>query len=403
MVDGVDVGARSAATRSPPPCRPVSAVPEVRARLLELQRDDHRDERRDRGRGPRHRLGGAPDAEVKVFLTADAGGPRRASGRRGGRHRRRGDPGVAAGPRPDRLRPRDRAADDGRRRGPRRHHAVHPRRGRRPGRRAGRASGPAERPREPTYEHPHAAPAVAGTRRGSMLYRCGAGRPRYFRRRYVVRQHGAERVPATGPVIFAANHIGVARRPAAGDLRAAAGARARPSRRCSRAASGRFLRRSGQIPLDRYHTDPRAIQHALRVLRDGAARRHLPRGQSRRRRARPVPPRCGVPRPGERGAGRPGDPDRHPGARRRHQLAPATGRARSTWSSASRSTSRRSRGRARTGSGREHARRCCGQRCWPRWTQRASALTGQDAARPAAGRPRRGPTPTPGSSTERDR
>ena len=84
----------------------VSAVPEVRARLLDLQRATIIGDGRHRRRGPRHRLRGGPDAEVKVYLTADAGGARRPPGRRGGRRRRHRHRGRPARPRPDRLGPR---------------------------------------------------------------------------------------------------------------------------------------------------------------------------------------------------------------------------------------------------------------------------------------------------------
>ncbi|QBR91275.1 lysophospholipid acyltransferase family protein [Nocardioides euryhalodurans] len=87
------------------------------------------------------------------------------------------------------------------------------------------------------------------------------------RRRYDVRVHRAERVPAAGPVILAANHIGVLD----GPLLAAFSPRAvhaLTKHEMFEGRTGRFLRRSGQIPVDRFHTDPRAIRTCLRVLRD---------------------------------------------------------------------------------------------------------------------------------------
>ena len=41
---------------------------------------------------------------------------------------------------------------------------------------------------------------------------------------------------------------------------------------------GRFLRASGQIPLDRFHADPGAIRSCLRVVRDGGAAGIFPEG-----------------------------------------------------------------------------------------------------------------------------
>jgi 1-acyl-sn-glycerol-3-phosphate acyltransferase len=41
---------------------------------------------------------------------------------------------------------------------------------------------------------------------------------------------------------------------------------------------GRFLRRAGQIPLNRFTSDPRAVRTALRVLRDGGAVGVFPEG-----------------------------------------------------------------------------------------------------------------------------
>ena len=75
-VDGVDVAAAIRTPEVTGAVSPVSAVPQVRARLLVLQRDaidgalDHGGivvEGRDIGSAV------APDADVKVFLTADAG------------------------------------------------------------------------------------------------------------------------------------------------------------------------------------------------------------------------------------------------------------------------------------------------------------------------------------------
>ena len=75
------------------------------------------------------------------------------------------------------------------------------------------------------------------------------------RRRYDVRVHGAERVPATGPVIFAANHVGIIDGPLL------AVSRPRPVHALTKQEMfdgrlGGFLRRAGQIPLDRFARRP---------------------------------------------------------------------------------------------------------------------------------------------------
>jgi 1-acyl-sn-glycerol-3-phosphate acyltransferase len=97
-----------------------------------------------------------------------------------------------------------------------------------------------------------------------------AGRPpsRWLvRRRLDVRVHGAERVPATGPVILAGNHIGLVD----GPLLAAFSPRpvhALTKIEMFTGRAGRFLRAAGQIPLDRFVADPGAIKTCVRVLRD---------------------------------------------------------------------------------------------------------------------------------------
>lgn len=98
------------------------------------------------------------------------------------------------------------------------------------------------------------------------------------RLRHDVRVLGAEQVPARGGVIFAANHIGVAD----GPLLAAFAPR--PVHALTKIEMfggplGRFLLGSGQIPLDRFHPDPRAVRVCLRVLRDGAATGIFPEGR----------------------------------------------------------------------------------------------------------------------------
>ena len=90
--------------------------------------------------------------------------------------------------------------------------------------------------------------------------------------------HGAENVPATGPVIFAANHVGVMDGPLLAIFAP------RPVHVLTKVEMfkgwlGRLLRGAGQIPLDRFRSDPRAVKTCLRVLRDGRAVGIFPEGR----------------------------------------------------------------------------------------------------------------------------
>jgi len=83
-----------------------------------------------------------------------------------------------------------------------------------------------------------------------------------------VQVHGSEQIPTSGPVIFASNHVGVID----GPLLAVYSPRAvhvLTKMEMFRGIVGFFLWRSGQIPLDRYHPDPRAVKTCLKALRDG--------------------------------------------------------------------------------------------------------------------------------------
>lgn len=89
-----------------------------------------------------------------------------------------------------------------------------------------------------------------------------------LRRRYDLRVHHADRVPADGPVIVAGNHIGILD----GPLMAIAGPRAVHALTKVEMFEGRtgaFLRHSGQIPVDRFHPDPAAVRACLAVLDAG--------------------------------------------------------------------------------------------------------------------------------------
>ena len=98
-----------------------------------------------------------------------------------------------------------------------------------------------------------------------------------IRRRFAVVEHGTEHVPATGPVILAANHIGVADGPLLG-LFGPRPVHVLTKEEMFHGRTGTFLRAVGQIPLDRFHTDPGAVKTCLRVLADGHAVGMFPEG-----------------------------------------------------------------------------------------------------------------------------
>lgn len=99
-----------------------------------------------------------------------------------------------------------------------------------------------------------------------------------FRRRVRVRIHGAEQVPRRGPVIFAANHISVSDGPMLA-IFAPRPVHALTKIEMFKGSTGRFLWWSGQVPLDRFHTDPRAVKLCLRALRSGHAVGIFPEGR----------------------------------------------------------------------------------------------------------------------------
>jgi 1-acyl-sn-glycerol-3-phosphate acyltransferase len=98
-----------------------------------------------------------------------------------------------------------------------------------------------------------------------------------IRRRYDVREHGTGHVRPQGPVIVAANHTGVID----GPLLAIFGPRpvhALTKREMFDGRLGLFLRMTGQIPLDRLHTDLGAVRACLHVLEHGGAVGIFPEG-----------------------------------------------------------------------------------------------------------------------------
>ncbi|PWN03982.1 1-acyl-sn-glycerol-3-phosphate acyltransferase [Nocardioides silvaticus] len=98
-----------------------------------------------------------------------------------------------------------------------------------------------------------------------------------IRRRYDVRVHHAERFPRSGPVVVTANHIGIIDGPLMA-IFAPRPVHALTKIEMFDGRLGRFLKLTGQIPLDRYRTDPAAVRTALRVLREGDAVGVFPEG-----------------------------------------------------------------------------------------------------------------------------
>ncbi|WP_244963181.1 lysophospholipid acyltransferase family protein [Nocardioides dongkuii] len=99
-----------------------------------------------------------------------------------------------------------------------------------------------------------------------------------LRKRYDLHVHGAHLVPTDGPVLLAANHVGVLDGPLLAIFTP------RPVHVFTKEEMfdgpiGRFLRLSGQIRLDRFHPDPGAVKSMMRVLRDGACGGIFPEGR----------------------------------------------------------------------------------------------------------------------------
>ncbi len=135
-VDGEDV---ATAIREPDvnaAVSPVSAVPQVRARLLAIQRAAIDAALAGPGIVVEGRDIGSvvwPEAPVKVYLSAEASARATRRAAEEGGSDVESHPRVTAGPRPDRLGPDRLAAGDGRGCGAHRHDGVLPRRGDRPG------------------------------------------------------------------------------------------------------------------------------------------------------------------------------------------------------------------------------------------------------------------------------
>lgn len=113
--------------------------------------------------------------------------------------------------------------------------------------------------------------------RRALLHRNRFWAARVLHRRWNLTVRGSERLPAHGPVVIAANHIGVLD----GPLMAIASRRpvhVLTKREMYEGRLGGFLMASGQIPVHREGPDPAAVRTALRVLRDGGVIGVFPEG-----------------------------------------------------------------------------------------------------------------------------
>ena len=99
-----------------------------------------------------------------------------------------------------------------------------------------------------------------------------------IRRWYDIRLHGTEHIPATGPVIMASNHVGIADGPLLAIFSPRPVHALTKSEMFDHGLLGRFLLFAGQIPLHRTHSDPAAVKIALSVLRAGHAMGIYPEG-----------------------------------------------------------------------------------------------------------------------------
>ena len=81
-------------------------------------------------------------------------------------------------------------------------------------------------------------------------------------------------------MIFACNHVGVVDGPLLA-IFAPRPVHALTKEEMFKGFMERFLLSAGQIPLDRFHTDPRAVKTCLRVLRDGHVVGIFPEGSPR--------------------------------------------------------------------------------------------------------------------------
>lgn len=100
---------------------------------------------------------------------------------------------------------------------------------------------------------------------------------RALRARWDVRVHGAEHVPARGPVILASNHIGILDGPFLGFF-SPRSVHALTKREMFAGPAGVFLHHAGQIRLDRERVDPCAVKASAAVLARGEVLGIFPEG-----------------------------------------------------------------------------------------------------------------------------
>lgn len=124
----------------------------------------------------------------------------------------------------------------------------------------------------------HLLPASAPQHPSRFLLHSLRGPARFVvQRRISVTLHGVEHVPASGPVILASNHVGIADGPLLA-IYSPRPVHALTKQEMFEGRLGRFLLRSGQVPLDRFNSDPAAVKACLRVLRDGGVVGIFPEG-----------------------------------------------------------------------------------------------------------------------------
>jgi len=97
------------------------------------------------------------------------------------------------------------------------------------------------------------------------------------RTHYRVRQHNAEFVPRSGPVLLASNHVGYLDGPLLFAL-CPRPVHAMVKREMFVGRLGMAMTAVGQIPITRHHVDPRAVKLALRSLRDDKVLAIYPEG-----------------------------------------------------------------------------------------------------------------------------
>ena len=115
-------------------------------------------------------------------------------------------------------------------------------------------------------------PSTSGVRapRTRLLTTARPAAQALIRARWDLEIHGADKVPATGPLVMAANHVGWLDGPLLA-ICAPRPVHALTKQEMFTHGLGAFLIASGQIPLDRFHVDVSAIRVAIKALHDGHA------------------------------------------------------------------------------------------------------------------------------------